>query len=104
MSNVDGVCFEGKKGDLYYIWLIWFTTQLHRLLAGQHSKKQANKNGLGVSTPYMSLENIESVAEEGFKDRASTGDMTFLEQPTSNFKSFGSLILSISSFCTQGHI
>lgn len=86
---------EKKKGDLYYIWLIWFTTQLHRLVAGQHSKKQTNKNGLGVSTPSMSLENTESVTEERIKDRASTGDMTFLEQLTSNSKSFGSLMLSI---------
>lgn len=96
MSNVDGVCFKGKKGDLYHIWLIRFTAQLHRLLAGQHSKKQAKKNSLRVSTPYMSLKITESVTEEKHKDRASTGDTTFLEQLISNFKSLGSLILSTS--------
>lgn len=71
--------FYGKKGDLYHILLIWFTAQLHSLLAGQHSKKQANKNGFGVSTPNMSPETIDSVPEERIKDRVSTGDMTFLE-------------------------
>lgn len=95
MSNVDGECFKEKERFiLHFVYLVYRTTS--QTFSRTTQQKAANKNGLGVSAPYMSPENTESATEERIKDGAATGDMTFLEQLISNFRSFGSLILSIS--------